>query len=865
MFERLDARPGLKLLLTLLAIDLLVVLWALRGLQDSREHHERLTEATTQNLAQGLDFGLSASIEKIDLALLSAVDDLEEQLAARGRLDDARSNAMAQTFRARLGGDPGFRIADAQGIVMLGPDVVAGDRASWADRDFFAVQRERADAGLTVTPPLFGRVSKVWLISFARRYNHPDGRFAGVVSASLPVAYFQRLLGTADLGPGGVALLRDANLGLIARHPPLDVPSGQVGATTFSPELADIIASGRPSASFHAARTADGIERTSAYRRLKSAPMHLVVGMSAEHYLAGWRDEVRKTALQVLLLIGLTTLGGVLLWRSILQQRREAAHSQALLRSAGDGIHVVDTDGRIVEASDAFGRMLGANREQVVGTEIGRWLPSHRDAQGRQQLRERVLAGGHSVSENRYRRLDGSEFDAEVHAEGLVLGGQPLLFASARDITERKRSAAELAALNAELEQRVHDRTAALKEASARLAHARDAAEAANRAKSAFLANMSHELRTPLNAIIGMVGLLRRGALDATQAQRLAHIDTAAHHLLGLVGDVLDIARIEADKLVLEEAPLALPDLLSGVRDLVQHGADAKGLRLTVQRDGLPSQPLLGDATRLRQALLNYAVNAVKFTAAGTVHIGVRALAGEAGRTLLRFEVEDTGIGVEPDVAARLFHPFEQADSSTTRQFGGSGLGLAVTRRLAEAMGGDTGVESTPGLGSTFWFTAWLRHAAAAAPAAPAPAGGPAAAEAALRRDHAGRRVLVVEDEPVGRELVVMLLEEAGLQVETAGDGAQALERVATRLPDLILMDMQMPTMDGLEATRRIRALPGAAQLPIIAVTANAFGEDRARCLAAGMNDFLAKPVNAGALFETVLRWSRRAEPATAA
>ena len=201
MFERLDARPGLKLLLTLLAIDLLVVLWALRGLQDSREHHERLTEATTQNLAQGLDFGLSASIEKIDLALLSAVDDLEEQLAARGRLDDARSNAMAQTFRARLGGDPGFRIADAQGIVMLGPDVVAGDRASWADRDFFAVQRERADAGLTVTPPLFGRVSKVWLISFARRYNHPDGRFAGVVSASLPVAYFQRLLGTADLGP----------------------------------------------------------------------------------------------------------------------------------------------------------------------------------------------------------------------------------------------------------------------------------------------------------------------------------------------------------------------------------------------------------------------------------------------------------------------------------------------------------------------------------------------------------------------------------------------------------------------------------------------------------------------------------------
>ncbi|MCB1887726.1 MAG: response regulator [Rhodocyclaceae bacterium] len=409
------------------------------------------------------------------------------------------------------------------------------------------------------------------------------------------------------------------------------------------------------------------------------------------------------------------------------------------------------------------------------------------------------------------------------------------------DITEERTTAEELAAYRENLETVVAQRTE-------ELSAAKEAAEAASIAKSDFLANMSHEIRTPLNAMFGMAHILRREGLSETQLARLGQLEAAGTHLMGIINAILDLSKIDAGKFALEDAAVDVGVLLEDVAAMLRERATEKGLEIQVEV-ACDETRYIGDGTRLKQAIANYAGNAIKFTSDGHIAMRVRPIRVSGEWTLLQFEVEDTGIGIEPAVQARLFNPFEQADSSTTRQYGGSGLGLSITRRLAELMGGEAGVDSVPGKGSRFWFSARLRRAdAPVADAEAAPSAAPA-----IRWP--GARALLVDDDPVNREVGAFLLQDAGIDVGEACDGVEAVDSCRDTLFDVVLMDMQMPRMDGLDATRAIRRLPGYQDVPIIAMTANAFLEDRERCLAAGMNDFLSKPVDEARLYQALGQW----------
>ncbi|HEX4962134.1 MAG TPA: ATP-binding protein [Thermoanaerobaculia bacterium] len=489
----------------------------------------------------------------------------------------------------------------------------------------------------------------------------------------------------------------------------------------------------------------------------------------------------------------------------------ENAHDPILVFRPGDEV-VLNVNRRACE-------VYGFSREELIGKSL--IDISENVSRGRDQVAQTLEEGVFHNFESVQYRKDGSRMYLEINASAIEYEGQPAILSVNRDVTERRKA---------------ED-----------LRLAKEAAEQADKAKGRFLANMSHEIRTPMAGVLGLVDLLLKTDLSLAQRGYGELIQSSADSLLRLIDDILDFSKIEAGRLTLERLTFNLHVTLREIVELLRFRAGAQGTELgLVVDEGVPEW-IWGDPGRLRQVVTNLVGNAVKFTQGGTVNLEVERLA--EGR--LRFRVRDTGIGIPPEAQGRLFSLFSQADSSTSRRFGGSGLGLAISQRIVEQMGGEIGFESTPGVGSLFWFTLPLDLASPPPPQAARPH-----LEPARRPEGRKHRILVAEDNAINQLVITQELAVLGYDVVAVNNGLEALSALENDAFDLILMDCQMPELDGYEASRRIRASSGTIRcIPIVALTAHALKEDLDRCLAAGMNDTITKPFREDVLREKLDRW----------
>lgn len=839
---------GVALFAGAIAYHLVDQLWSIKGLERDR----LLTQARV------VRENLKRQLLGTDKALLGIRDDV-----ARGRAVGSDLNSMDRDLRRLCAVLPGVRtlmVVDRKGTVLFSnrPARVGRDMAA---TEFFTQARDAGKADtLYLLPPHRNPLGE-WGIHLVRVSAGPHGAFDGIVAATLDPQYFETLLGSVNYASDmWSALAHEDGLQLLM------VPrrKGQPGrnlavkGSFFSRYLASGLAE----------MVSSGVVASTGERRMMANTMipkdslpldkTLVIGVARDlgAITDYWRQEAWAWSLTVVSVAVFSVLGLVAYQRRQRFYLDQEAEAQAGLEASEHRFRTVFEcsfeamllleGSRFIDCNAATLAMLGlTDREQLIGRSPLDISPEIQpDGQlSREKCPQQVAAavsGGGHLFEWTHVRQNGETFPVEVLLTGIQLQGMAALHVVWRDITRRKEEEHLLKQSKEALEVMVRERTIDLTRTVAALKKARNVAEEANRTKTVFLANMSHELRTPINGIMGMVQLMQTTPLDAEQREYAENAVRSCRRLTRLLGDILDLSRIEADKLDLVEEPFDPWETLGSVEQLFEPAARQKGVRLRVVVDPALPHLVRGDATRVLQVFTNLVGNAVKFTDRGEVRLeaSVLPIAPKDGYRVL-FTVADTGIGIADAKLEVLFSPFSQGETSYTRRFQGAGLGLSIVKRLVALMGGTVSVESSEGEGTTFYTMLPLRRVARVPPARQ----DVGSAAPGLK----GRGVLLVEDDAASRFGLTKWLHKAGCRVHAVDDGRAVLAALRDHDVDVVLMDIQLPGMGGVEATRRIRhgeAGADKASVPVIALTAYAMEGDRQRFVSQGMNGYVAKPVD---------------------
>jgi signal transduction histidine kinase/ActR/RegA family two-component response regulator len=807
-----------------LLLALVVTAWWLVA-TERRDAIARGEQVVTQTVA-GSESELNRALLALDLQLTSLADVVAPAWRVAGPLDaDAAHRAMA-AFKDRQLLFNDAALIDADGHT-LAASLPSSDRNGMRLPDGFAARLfAQGVPQLTISDPAISQSTTEPSVYMARTVTLPDGRRALAV-VEVPMTALAAIIAQAGGNPGlGETLEREDGQVLAT------VPSG-AGLRTHeqAPPLSDEALRGGP---VLAPSRLTGVPAIVAVRPTLYRSLRVTVSLPLSDALLAWHQNRNLIATASLALIALTLIGGALSqWQfnRLADARAAAAGSAETLDQAlaviPDGFLLCDKDDRVVRWNERYVEMfpwlrgtlhIGLPYHQVATASANKVMLDMTPEERENWLAERVKS-----------HLRGDDDWERDLGNGLVV-----------HVTDRRTREGGVVSV-------YHDVTAAER----KLAQAKANAEAANQAKSQFLATMSHEIRTPLNAVLGLNELMLHSPLDSQQRRHAELIGSSGRLLLALINDILDVSRIEAGHLQLTSAPFSVRMAAEGVVALMRERAVAKGLALRLEFAPTEDALIQGDAIRIQQILFNLVGNAIKFTDQGTVQVSVTVEPG-AGRALtLHLAVSDTGIGIPASAMPTLFDRFTQADSTTMRRYGGSGLGLAITREIVQMMGGTIATTSTPGLGSRFTISIPSRFVDRSEVV-------PAAAEnGAAEGVRPALRILVAEDNDVNQILINAVLTRMGHVVHMVANGQLAVEAVRRGDYDLVLMDLQMPGMDGMEATQAIRALGDArASVPIIAMTANAFEEDRHACLAAGMDDYVAKPIDVEHLARAIARCS---------